>query len=317
MNLFIYTGAPDLSNCAATTLADCNALIAALANPTTMANANTLARINSSFPQLVLGDNEPLVVKFLSAASTYETWSGDASYTLSASLGLPMHDGSEFYAQAGTFSTVTNGWSGRMALSTQELVDFVQQAIGASVVNPRFPFQAGSYNTGGQLTLQITVTDSSGNRETYSIPTVRIVGRVDATGVSAPSPAASYLTAAEIAALYSPRLPSGNAQANSSGNSTVEPASNANRHIEIVSFSGSGSTTRVVILSTTGRQAWDTITLRGNLPATAAITVEVRNASAAGTLLTSITSDGSGDDFAAEFVFDGSAFIAVRTQYPA
>ena len=317
MNLFIYTGAPDLSNCAATTLADCNALIAALANPYTTANANTLSRINSSFPQLVLGDSEPLVVKFLSAANTYETWSGDASYVLSANLGLPTQDGSEWYAQAGTFTTIANGWSGRMALSTEPLIGFIQESIGQSRANQRLPFQAGGYNTGGALYLQLTVTDASGYRETYSIPTVRITGRVDSTGVSAPTPAADYLTAAEAAALYSPRAASGNAQANASGNSTVTPPTTSNRHTEVISFSGSGSTTRVVILDTAGREDWDAVILRGNLPATAAITVEVRNASAAGTLLTSITSDGSGDDFAAEFAFDGSAFIAVRTQYPA
>jgi hypothetical protein len=315
MNLFIYTGARDLVQCAATTEADCNALIAALANPTTTANATTLARIASGFPQMVLGDSEPLVVKFMSAASTYESWSGSSGYAVTASLGLLSHDGVENYAETDDFTAITNGWSGRLALSTQDLIDAVQQSAGEGIrtLLPRFGFNS---NRGVALTLQVRVTDGSGNRETYAIPQITLVGSVNAAGVSAPNPAVNYLTAAEIAAAYQARANGYNAQANSSGNSTVTPASAYATHTEIVTFSGSARTS-VVILSTTGRTSGDVLRLRLNMPATSAIVAEVRNASAVGTLLASLTTDGSGDDCFIQLTFNGTAWDRDFTAYPA
>ena len=52
------------------------------------------------------------------------------------------------------------------------------------------------------------------------------------------------------------------------------------------------------------------------MPATAAITLEWRNASVGGTLLTSYISDGSGDDVVAEFVYTGSGWIFLNFTSP-
>jgi hypothetical protein len=52
-------------------------------------------------------------------------------------------------------------------------------------------------------------------------------------------------------------------------------------------------------------------------PATAAITLEVRNATAGGTLLLSTGTDGTGDDVVGEYYFDGTAWQPLSAQYVA
>jgi hypothetical protein len=285
--LFIYTGATDLSAAAVTSAASVTPLVGP-----------------DDFRQLVLGTTEPLTVKFLSAASTYESWSDDPTYTVTASLGELTPDGLSLYAEATLDTAVADGKSGDLALTTVALVDAARFATSC---RPRA--------TAMQLVLQITVTDPAGARRAYAQLPLTLNFRVPSF-TPTPSPSPEYLTLDEAAALFAPRGQGYNAQANSTGNTTVTPASTKSRHIEIVTFSGSARTS-VVVLDTVGRTAGDTVVLRLELPATAAIVAEVRNATAAGTLLSSLTSDGSGDDFCAEYVFTGTAFALLRYQYPA
>lgn len=169
MNIFISTVATDLSAAVVTSASDFTAA--------------------DDIGELVLGDSETMVVKFLSAASTYEAWSGDGSYTATIYLGKVTANGLSAYAVASLSTLVANGFSGTLALTTSELVNAVCLAMG---YNPSL--------TGGWLQMQVVVTDPSGLRQTYAEFPIFVRGRVGAVGTSSPNPATSYLTAAEIAA---------------------------------------------------------------------------------------------------------------------
>lgn len=109
-----------------------------------------------------------------------------------------------------------------------------------------------------------------------------------------------------------------NASSNASGNTTITPTARRLTHKETTTISGSGSTTRVMILATTPTPPTGaTLVHRLLCPTTAEITIEWRNATAGGTLLTSAITDGSGDDMVAEFTFDGSAWVFTRFHAPA
>lgn len=109
------------------------------------------------------------------------------------------------------------------------------------------------------------------------------------------------------------------ASSNASGNTTLTLGALAMQHTEVTTVSGSGSTTRVMILelATSVPTAGASIRHRLALPATAEITVEWRNATAGGTLITSLLTDGSGDDAVVEFYYDGSAWQFLRFLSPA
>lgn len=112
-------------------------------------------------------------------------------------------------------------------------------------------------------------------------------------------------TNARVWKLVAPGANSYNASSNSTGNTTITPTQS--NHIEVVTFSGTAGT-RILILDASAQLVGNVAKLRLNLPATAAIVVEVRNATSGGTLLFSITTDGSGDDAYLELYFDGSAW---------
>lgn len=137
VDLLLYTGATDLTDAAIATAASVSVL--------------------ATLPELVLRDNEALTIKFLSAASTYESWTIAGGYTVSAVLGTGTTDGTQNYAAAGGFTDIANGFSGRIDLDQDDLA-------GAIVAQRnRRPNQPG-----GWFTLQIAVTDSSSRTQTYA-----------------------------------------------------------------------------------------------------------------------------------------------------
>lgn len=108
------------------------------------------------------------------------------------------------------------------------------------------------------------------------------------------------------------------ASSNSSGNTTITVDDATGSFVAVTAVTGSGSTTRIMILATSGSPvAGARILHRVTLPATAAITLEWRNATSDGTLLTSLLTDGSGDDAVAEFYFDGTDWQFLRFTLPA
>lgn len=106
------------------------------------------------------------------------------------------------------------------------------------------------------------------------------------------------------------------ASANSTGNTTITPHALGVQHTEIVTLTGSAGTRILILATSTSPLAGARVSLRLNLPATAAIVIEVRNATSGGTLLASLETDGSGSAAYLEFYYTGSAWALLSTTYP-
>ena len=210
------------------------------------------------FSQLVLGSTEPITLKFVTAASTYAAFTADATYQMIVSLGWISSDGLQDYAETELTTLISNGKSGNLALTSTALIDAVACA-----------FQANPRATSVQMTLQITVTDPSGYRRVYAMLPVTLWGRVPTFDPSnAPLPSRVYTRAFGYATAT-----------NSSGNTTITPASTVPCHTQLVTVSGSARTS-VMILDETGRAEGDLIFLKLAMPAATGIVIEVRTASA-------------------------------------
>lgn len=262
-------------------------------------SASDLTRLDlpDDLRQLVLGTVEPLTVKFLSAASTYESFSADPSYVVVASLGYLTAEGLDVFAETTLSTAIADGKSGNLSCDTAAL----SLNLRAALVRP--------YQTQAQFVLQISVTDPNGNRRVWAQAPVWVNGRVTVfTPPNVALPSSTYLTAAETASLYLSRAAhSYAASSNSTGNTTVTPASSKLTHTEEITFTGSAGT-RIVVLDVVGRSAGDVVILKLNLPSTASIVVEVRDATSGGTLLASVTTDGTAGVVGMAFTFNGTAF---------
>lgn len=104
------------------------------------------------------------------------------------------------------------------------------------------------------------------------------------------------------------------AVSNSTGDTTISRT--ASNNVQIVNVTGTARTS-VMILGLTDGIEGDVVKLRLNLPTTASIIIEVRDATNSGTLLYSITTDGSGDDAYVETYFDGAAWQKLFNVIPA
>ncbi len=103
--------------------------------------------------------------------------------------------------------------------------------------------------------------------------------------------------------------------ANSSGNTMITPASLCRVLTYVLTVSGTAGT-RIVVLDASSLSAGRRLSLVLRLPTTAAIVVEVRNATTGGTLLATLTTDTSGDDANLHFYDNGTAWEAESSKYP-
>ena len=168
---------------------------AATLNAAIVTSATDLTPL-TRLPDLIFGDAEPVTIKFLSASGTYESFSGSGTHTLSISIGEASEMGAAAYFQTSSFSTITNGWSGRLSLTTSALRSAV---TGYLADRPSATAQP--------LFLQIRVTDSDGNTETYSKQKILIGGSVSVATTADDTPVtfASYadVVASQVAAAAS------------------------------------------------------------------------------------------------------------------
>jgi hypothetical protein len=104
-------------------------------------------------------------------------------------------------------------------------------------------------------------------------------------------------------------------EANATGNTTITLPAGSRHHVVDLVFSGSAGT-RVVIADTTGAIAGDVLRLNYTLPATASIVVELRNATAGGTLLDTLTTDTSAEPATLVATYSGTAWVLSNAQYP-
>lgn len=271
----------------------------------------------AAFPDLVLGDAPLFNFYFTDGTAVWPTWAGAGGYTITWALGWSVGGDDTPLAIQTSSTPITGGWSMRLPVNTGRLIN----EMNGVRVSQDFPVV--------RLWQQIRVADASGNPVSYALirTNVRLRAIPDTQQVpDDPLPAGTRaVLAAANGALSSPSnffsasgfRPGYNAQSNAIGNSAVAPGANAWLHTEIITISGSGGTTRIAYLITAGRSAGDRCTVRFLCPATAAITLEIRNAAAAGTVLLTTTTDGSGDDVVAEFYFDGAAWQPLEAQFAA
>lgn len=122
---------------------------------------------------VVLGDSEPITLKFTTGTAA-PAFAGDGTYTPAVLLGGVTPDASQNYANAGTMSTTTGGWTGRMALTGSALQGAIRVLGGG--IEAQCPGMAGP--RGGWLTLQVRVTNPSGYTYTYALLPVFVEWRV-------------------------------------------------------------------------------------------------------------------------------------------
>lgn len=121
MDIFLYSKSPDLSYAAAT-LADLQALITALADPSTAVNAATINRVQGALQQMVQNDTgESLRISAYDDASTLASWVTDAGTTLTVGLGDPDPVNADTYASTNSFSISSPYRVGTLALNTTQL----------------------------------------------------------------------------------------------------------------------------------------------------------------------------------------------------
>jgi hypothetical protein len=165
---------------AATTLADAQALLTALANPALAANQAAIDRITDKLETLVQGDTgEPIILSSIDdTAGTYSAWVTDASTTLALGLGDPDPNGNTLYA-----STLSSTISGNTRLATLALNT---TALAAAVNRGRFLRPA-------PLTLQI-LTTTGGVTETRGLITLQISAPIFAGGTPVDLTPTTYVT---------------------------------------------------------------------------------------------------------------------------
>lgn len=127
MNLYLVTGYLDV---AATTLADAQALLAALADPSIAANAATIDRVTDKVETLVQADSgEPItLVSIDDTTGAVSSWITDGSTTVAAGLGYPDATTTLTYAGPAALSVSGNTRTGTLALNTAALRDALYRA---------------------------------------------------------------------------------------------------------------------------------------------------------------------------------------------
>jgi len=104
-----------------------------------------------------------------------------------------------------------------------------------------------------------------------------------------------------------------NTQTNTAGNAQINPASQL--HLEEITVGGSARTSQLVV-SLVGLVAGAMPKIRLQLPATAAIVLNVRNGTASGAIVATLTTNGSARAVLFELDFNGTALELLRTTDP-
>lgn len=173
--LYVYTKAASLANAVATNTTDLAALVTANADPLNADNATTLARIAATIPELALGDAPTFTTYFYDDATTLSSWSGVNTSTVEVGLGLLDLNGSQLLANVSCTAT-TNGFTGRLDLSTATLISRVQAEVSGGFGRGKW-FESNI--SGKRLPIQIRrVIASGGYFETYAMWNIFVRDRV-------------------------------------------------------------------------------------------------------------------------------------------
>lgn len=203
------------------------------------------------------------------------------------------------------FSRVSSKSANFTVLSSEDGTLFPVSTAGGAVVATLPAHAAG-------LTVALQKSDGSANSLTTSPATITLLS-ANASAVLV-SDGSSWV----IATAYNP-IDGGNAltiASNSTGNLTLTPV--APIQTVVMTLTGAAST-RIFPIDVTGQAAGNILKIRFLFPATSGIAIELRNASAAGTVLYDFTTDG--DNTATpgayfELYFDGSAWQKLLNVIP-
>lgn len=194
MTIYLVKGYLDV---AATSLADAQALLAALDDPSDPSNASEIDRITGKLETLVQSDSgEPLVISSIDdVAGTISSWVTDATAILAVGLGDPDPNQGFTYASTTSFAISGNTRTGTLALNTTALTTrLAGQTTSRGIIAGCSAQSASSY------TLHLRKTSAAGTTETLALLTVRVLPGVLSATVENPTPVESYPTTAQFQA---------------------------------------------------------------------------------------------------------------------
>ncbi len=269
----------------------------------------------ATFPDLVIGDAPLFNFYFTDGTASWPAFAGSGSYSITWALSESVAGDEPPLALQTQATAITGGWSMRLPLNTGALINQAK----AFRVSQDYPVV--------RLWQHIRVSDSDGYAVSYALIRTNVRLRtIPDTQVVPDSPLPSGTQALLVTAggvLVSPTnffsanaLSSRSEQSNSTGDTTASFGTYSILHTEVLNVTGSAGT-RNLALPVAGRFTGNACRVRLNLPATSGITVNVRNDTAAGTVLFTIATDGSGDDAALDLTFNGTAWERFNATYPA
>ena len=193
-----------------------------------------------------------------------------------------------------SFTTITNGWTGQLSTATvAALAAFA--AAGASLSE----------------TFQVSVLNPSGISTTYVKASVTIectiINPTAYAGTNQPTLATQAALSAAVLGLNN--FTQQTIAASSAGNFNVTPATTSRLHSALVALSGAAGTYSFSLVSSGSQNAGDKIFVVFNTPATAALVLNVYNASTSGTLLATVTTTVDQEQFFMVFEWNGTAFV--------
>lgn len=246
-------------------------------------------------PVFTYGDRLVVSIYLVTAAGGYHADSTDSGLARTLTLGVR---GQSAVAQSSTFTAIANGFQCTLDLDSTQLALFLRAARA------------------GQLALVHKTTGTGPAPTTRCSLDCAVLGDVAVVDDGTTLSEESYYTAAEADALFQPRADGYGSDTNSSGTTTITPGATKAMHTHVLTVSGSAGT-RSIVLATTGRVAGDRIRVLADLPATALVVLNFYSGDTGGAVIATRTTDDSGDDLAAEFVYTGTAWRKAFVAYPA
>lgn len=194
---------------------------------------------------------------------------------------------------ADNWALITNGWTGQLSTRTLEMIE---------------AFAAGGNSL--SETFQITVADPVGVRTTY----LKVAASIACTIIDpesfagADKPLLATQAALNAAVLGLNNFTREDLASSATGNTNITRATTSRHHTAVIAITGAAGTRTLSVLTTNAPSPGDTVLLVLQPDTTPGLILEVRNATAGGTLLNSITTDASGRPYLVMLNWTGSTW---------
>ncbi len=192
MTIYLVKGYLDV---AATSLADAQALLGALADPADPDNAAIIDKVCGKLETLVQSDSgEPLVISSIDdVAGTISSWVTDPTTLLAAGLGDPDPHQGFAYASTTAFAISGSTRTGTLALNTTALTTRL-----AGQTTSRGIIAGCSAQSSSRYTLHLRKTSAAGSTETLALLNVRVLPGVLSAVAAPDTTAESYPTTTQF-----------------------------------------------------------------------------------------------------------------------